>query len=110
MGPVAASGQLCNICYSDDHNAGAIGVACDNGHFLCADCFCAYVGSECDTDGKPQSIIERGGRIMCVLRSSFADSCDSKAFPNKLIAMVVPDDLYETYLKARDFVVRALLL
>eukprot|EP01043_Picozoa_sp_COSAG02_P050642 COSAG02_NODE_5231_length_4520_cov_70.095454_2_plen_371_part_00 len=109
-GPVAASGKLCNICYSNDHSAGAIGVACDNGHFICADCFCAYVGSECDTEGKPQSIIERGGRIMCVLRSSFADSCDSNAFPNKLIAMVVPDDLYETYLKARDFVVRAPLL
>jgi hypothetical protein len=104
--PVAAAGQLCNICYSDDHDASAVGVACDNGHFLCSECFCAYVGSESDTEGKPQSIIERGGRVTCVLRSSFADSCSSNAFPNKLIAMVVPDDLYETYLKARDFVVR----
>lgn len=104
--PIPASGRLCNICYSDDHDAGAVGVACDNDHFLCGECFCAYVSSESDTEGKPQSIIERGGRIMCVLRSSFADSCDSKAFPNKLIAMAVPDDLYETYLKARDFVVR----
>ena len=104
-GPVSASGQLCNICYSDEHDADAIGVACENGHFLCSECFCAYVGSESDTEGNPQSVIERGGRIMCVLRSSFANSCGSNAFPNKVIAMVVPDDLYETYLKARDFVV-----
>ena len=27
--PVSAEGKLCNICYSDEHDAGTMGVACD---------------------------------------------------------------------------------
>ena len=87
-GPVAASGQLCNICYSDEHDAGAVGVACDNGHFLCSECFCAYVGSESDTEGNPQSVIERGGRVMCALRSSFATRCEYQIVPSQIYILI----------------------
>ena len=70
---MAAGSQLCNICYSDEHEPGTIGVACDAGHFICSDCFAAYVTSESDTVNNPAKIIERGGRILCVqqVRSRF---------------------------------------
>ena len=43
--PVAADGKLCNICYMDEHEAGMMGVACDNDHFVCSDCFAEWVSS-----------------------------------------------------------------
>jgi len=63
-----------------------------------------FVESESDLKENPQSVILRGGRIFCPLKKS--SSCDDcKAFGNKLIAMVVSDERYEGYLRARDFVV-----
>lgn len=47
--PISADGQLCNICYCTDHADGSVGVACDNNHFLCSECFTSYVESESDT-------------------------------------------------------------
>ena len=38
---------------------------------------------------------------MCVQASAAATNCDSCAFANKLIAMVVPDAIYEKYLQVR---------
>jgi hypothetical protein len=101
--PVNAKGKLCNICYCTEDKDDSIGVACDNDHFLCQDCFTSYVTSESDTVNNPQNIIKNGGRITCVCK--IASGCDSHAFANKLIAMVVPDEVYESYLRARDYVV-----
>jgi len=101
--PVAMQSKLCNICYSEEHAPGTLGVGCDNDHFLCQECFCSYVDSESDTTSNPQSVFEKGGRVNCVQK--IAAGCDSNAFANKLIAMVVSDELYEKYLRARDFVV-----
>ena len=101
--PVAAMGRLCNICYSDDHEADDVGVACDEDHFLCQECFTGYVQSESDTEGSPQSVVLNGGRVLCPQKK--AAGCGSGAYANKLIAMVVSDELYERYLQARDFVV-----
>jgi len=47
--PMSAAGQSCNICYCSDHGDGSVGVACDRDHFLCSECFTAYVESESDT-------------------------------------------------------------
>ena len=71
---MAAGSQLCNVCYSDEHEPVTIGVACDSGHFICGECFAAYVASESDTVNNPAKIIERGGRILCVqqVRSLFS--------------------------------------
>jgi hypothetical protein len=55
--PVAATGQLCNICYCSEHGEGSVGVACDRDHFLCSECFTAYVESESDTVGAANSHI-----------------------------------------------------
>jgi hypothetical protein len=41
----------------------------------------------------PQSIIERGGRIICPNSSIASDGCQSAAFANKLVAAAVPDEL-----------------
>mmetsp|Transcript_16344 Transcript_16344/g.41215 ORF Transcript_16344/g.41215 Transcript_16344/m.41215 type:complete len:490 (+) Transcript_16344:41-1510(+) len=101
--PVSAEGKLCNICYMEDHEAGTMGVACDNDHFICQECFSQWVASETDIEANPQKIFENGGRVTCVCKMS--SNCTSNAFANKLIAMVVPDELYERYLKARDYVV-----
>lgn len=101
--PVAADGKLCNICYMDEHEAGMMGVACDNDHFVCSDCFAEWVRAETDVELNSQSVIENGGRVTCVCAK--ASGCTSHAFANKLIAMIVPDELYERYLRARDYVV-----
>mmetsp|Transcript_71647 Transcript_71647/g.135105 ORF Transcript_71647/g.135105 Transcript_71647/m.135105 type:complete len:379 (+) Transcript_71647:91-1227(+) len=84
--PVAAEGKLCNICYSDEHDAGSLGVACDEDHFLCQDCFTSYVSSECDTEGSPQVVVLNGGRVVCPQIKG--NGCASHAYANKLIAMV----------------------
>ena len=47
----------------------------------------------------PGAVVQRGGRILCVQASVAATACDSAAFANKLIAMVVPDAVYEKYLQ-----------
>jgi len=101
--PVPGSGQTCSICLMDDHGPYAIGVECDNNHFICSGCFGMYVQSESDIKENPQSVILRGGRIFCPLKIS--SNCDCNAFGNKLIAMIVSDERYEGYLRARDFVV-----
>jgi hypothetical protein len=49
----------------------------------------------------PGAVLQRGGRILCVQASAAATNCDSCAFANKLIAMVVPDAIYEKYLQVR---------
>jgi len=101
--PVSAAGKLCTICYVDEHEAGALAVSCDNDHYMCETCFSGWVESESDIEANPQSILLNGGRITCPCKKS--DGCDSLAYANKLIAMVVQDELYEKYLRARDFVV-----
>lgn len=55
-------------------------------HFLCQECFTAYVESESDTEGNPQSVVMNGGRVVCPQKKG--TGCDSHAFANKLIAMV----------------------
>ena len=102
--PVPAAGKLCNICYMDEHEADAVAVSCDNEHFMCQTCFSGWVESESDIETNPQNILLNGGRITCVCKK-VGDGCDSLAYANKLIAMVVSDELYETYLRARDYVV-----
>ena len=101
--PVAAGDKLCNICFSNEHDAGTMGVSCDEDHFICQECFSAYVQSESNTKDNPQNVVLNGGRIYCPQKK--ASTCASGAFANKLIAMVVSDELYEAYLQARDFVV-----
>jgi len=101
--PVDAAGKLCNICYMDEHDAGTIGVACDNDHFMCQECFSSWVESESDIENNPQNILTNGGRITCVCKKS--SGCTSHAFANKLIAMVCSDEVHEKYLRARDYVV-----
>jgi len=101
--PISGVGKTCSICFMDDHEEGTIGVACDNDHFMCEGCFGMYVQTECDVKENPQSVILKGGRVLCPRKKS--DDCDSNAFANKLIAMVVSDERYELYLRARDFVV-----
>ena len=101
--PVAAGDKLCNICFSSEHEAGTIGVACDQDHFICQECFSAYVESESNTEDNQHNVVINGGRVLCPQKK--ASSCSSGAYANKLIAMVVSDELYEKYLKARDFVV-----
>lgn len=64
--PVSAAGKLCNICYMDEHDEGTIGVACDNDHFMCQECFSQWVATECDIEANPQKIFENGGRVTCV--------------------------------------------
>lgn len=64
---------------------------------------CAQVRAETDVELNSQSVIENGGRVTCVCAK--ASGCTSHAFANKLIAMIVPDELYERYLRARDYVV-----
>lgn len=81
---------------------GDIGVACDNDHFMCETCFGTYVESESDVKANPQNVLLNGGRVMCPCKT---EGCESHAFANKLIAMVVSDERYEMYLRARDFVV-----
>ena len=44
-----------------------------------------------------QDILLRGGRVKCVCVG--AGGCGSAAFGNKLIAMVVADEIYEKYLR-----------
>merc|ERR1712224_775777 len=80
-----------------------LAVSCDNDHHMCQTCFSGWVGSESDIENNPQNILLNGGRITCPCKK--ADGCDSLAYANKLIAMVVTDDLYENYLRARDYVV-----
>jgi len=101
--PVAASGKLCRICFMEDHEDGLLAVSCDNDHYMCQTCFSGWVESESDIDNNPQNIFLNGGRITCPCKKS--DGCDSLAYANKLIAMVVSDELYEKYLRARDYVV-----
>ena len=101
--PVSAAGKLCNICFMEDHEEGILAVSCDNDHYMCQTCFSGWVESESDIEANPQNILLNGGRITCVCKKS--DGCDSLAYANKLIAMVVSDELYEKYLRARDFVV-----
>jgi hypothetical protein len=45
------------------------------------------------------AVVQRGGRILCVQASVAATACDSGAFANKLIAMVLPNAVYEKYLE-----------
>lgn len=101
--PVPANGKLCNICYMEEHDDDVLAVGCDNNHYMCQPCFVSWVESESDLEANPQSILLNGGRITCVCKKS--DDCQSPAFGNKLIATVVSDEIYEKYLKARDFVV-----
>lgn len=101
--PVPAAGRLCTICFVDDHEADEVAVSCDNNHYMCQTCFSRWVETESDINANPQSILLNGGRITCPCKKS--SDCDSLAFSNKLIAMVVSDELYENYLRARDFVV-----
>jgi len=101
--PISAVGKLCTICFVDEHEADTVAVSCDNDHYMCQTCFSGWVASESDIDANPQSILLNGGRITCPCKKS--SDCDSLAFANKLIAMVVDDELYEKYLRARDFVV-----
>mmetsp|Transcript_33719 Transcript_33719/g.62324 ORF Transcript_33719/g.62324 Transcript_33719/m.62324 type:complete len:511 (-) Transcript_33719:169-1701(-) len=101
--PVPANGKLCRICYMEEHEDDVVAVGCDNDHFMCQPCFASWVESESDIDGNPQNILLNGGRITCVCKKS--DDCGSLSFGNKLIATVVSDEIYEKYLRARDFVV-----
>lgn len=102
-GLVPANGKLCNICYMEDHDPNVLAVACDNGHYLCQPCFASWVQSQSDIDSNPQKIILNGGKVHCVCKQS--SNCNSGAFGNKLIAMATSEEIYEQYLRARDFVV-----
>jgi len=101
--PISAAGKLCCICFMEDHDADTLAVSCDNNHYMCQTCFSGWVESESEIETNPQNILLNGGRITCPCKKS--DDCDSLAYANKLIAMVVTDELYEKYLRARDYVV-----
>jgi len=102
-GLVSANGKLCNICYMDEHDPNVLALACNNQHYLCLPCFSAWVESESDIDGNPQKVIQNGGKIHCVCKQTHR--CTSEAFGSKLIASATSDDVYEKYLRAREFVV-----
>lgn len=102
--PVPAAGHECQICFSSEYdNPDLMAVCCDNDHYMCAECFSQWVNTQSDIDDNPQSILLNGGRITCVCTKS--SGCDSAAYANKLIATLVTDELYEKYLRARDYVV-----
>ena len=75
----------CSICWEE-----GVGVSCaSNTHSICLECFCTLI------QGKTQQGV---GCVRCP-----TESCTSQPFPLKLIASVVPGDLFDAYLRSRDF-------
>ena len=101
-------------------------MSCDEDHFICQECFSSYVESESNTEDNAQSVVLNGGRILCphakssnctsgillppwhaciflviwnARDGSKSSNCASGAYANKLIAMIVSDELYERYLQ-----------
>ncbi len=114
--------HTCVVCY--DELPAARGIVCRDvgagGHFTCADCLSRHVEAKAaalrdmdnladeaaaaEADGNAVRAGELAGRVfcpMCVQSSTLESPCNSDAFPDRLLAGLVSDDVYRAHSDAK---------
>ena len=79
-------------------------------HFTCSECLPVYVDAKCsfgDSDGAAAAWKTREGRILCPMASDCSAhcahlTCNSQAFSTKQLAGLLPDPVFDRYMRARD--------